>query len=282
MVEDLQAVISFIRVFKDDLAVFRVKPVNGSIPDFKAGQFVSLAFSNLKGEDGKMVHRAYSIASPPQNKKCFEFYVRWARKPVPGKLTTEMFARKVGDEILWRKPTGPFGVVDEKPDGSPETRRIVMLAGGTGIAPFISFTLDLKARGDKREIVLLHGASYVDELGYAELLTELEEESIDKGKDHWNFRYRASISRPNEPLNKSWGGHKGRVETFLKPDPATGKSLLEELVGEKITRENTMFYGCGFQGTVDGIMQTLAPLGFVDEENMREDGTFDVKYESYG
>jgi len=114
------------------------------------------------------------------------------------------------------------------------------------------------------------------------LLTAMEEESMDKGADHWNFRYRASISRPNEPLNKSWGGHKGRVETFLTPDPATGKSPLEELVGEKITRENTMFYGCGFQGTVDGIMQTLAPLGFVDEENMREDGTFDVKYESYG
>lgn len=282
MVEDLQAVISFIRVFKEDLAIFRVKPVNGSIPNFRAGQFVSLAFPTLQGEDGKLVRRAYSIASPPQQKKYFEFYVRWARKPVPGKLTTELFGKKTGDEILWRKPIGPFGIVDERPDGSPDARRIVMVAGGTGIAPFISFTLDLKARGDKREIVLLHGASYVDELGYAELLTDLEEESIDKGKDHWNFRYRASISRPNEPLNKSWGGHKGRVETFLKPDPATGKSLLEELVGEKITPENTIFYGCGFQGTVDGIMQTLGPLGFVDEEHMREDGSFDVKYESYG
>ena len=236
----------------------------------------------MKSEGGKIIRRAYSIASPPEQKKHFELYIRWVRKPVPGRLTTELFERREGDEIFWLKPTGPFGILDKRPDGSPETRRIVMVGGGTGLAPFLSASLHLKAARDKREIVLLHGASYVDEIGYRELLTELEEESIDKGKDHWNFRYRASISRPNEPLNKSWGGHKGRVETFLTPDPATGKSLLEELVGEKITRENTMFYGCGFQGTVDGIMQTLAPLGFVDEENMREDGTFDVKYESYG
>lgn len=282
MGEDQRGIVSYIRVFKEDLAIFRVKPADGSIPNFRAGQFVSLGFPNLKGEDGKIVHRAYSIASPPQQKEYFEFYVRWARKPVPGKLTTELFGRKAGHEILWRKPVGPFGVVDERPDGSPETRRIVMVAGGTGIAPFISFTLDLKARGDKRQIILLHGASYVDELGYSELLTALEEESIDKGRDHWNFTYRASISRPDEPFNRSWGGHKGRVESFLKPDPSTGKSLLEELAGEKITTKNTMFYGCGFQGTVDGIMQTLGPLGFVAEENMREDGTFDVKYESYG
>lgn len=282
MADDLQGIISYIRILKEDLGIFRIKPENGTIPNFRAGQFVSLAFPNLRGEDGKLIHRAYSIASPPQQKKYFELYIRWARKPVLGKLTTELFARKAGDKILWRKPVGPFGVVDEKPDGSPDTRRIVMVAGGTGLAPFIAFTLDLKARGDKREIILLHGASYVDELAYSELLTELEEESIDKGKDHWNFKYRASISRPNEPLNRSWSGHKGRVETFLTPDPATGKSALEELVGEKITPENTMFYGCGFQGTVDGIMQVLAPLGFVDEEHAREDGSFDVKYESYG
>jgi ferredoxin--NADP+ reductase len=281
LVADQKGIITYIRVLKEDLGIFRVKPENGSIPNFKAGQFVLLGLP-VKSDGGKMVQRAYSLASPPQQKKYFEFYVRWARKPVPGKLTTELFEKKTGDEIFWRNPTGPFGIVDERPDGSPDTRRIVMVAGGTGLAPFISYTLHLKAIGDKREIVLLHGASYVDELAYSELLTELEEESIDKGRDNWNFKYRASISRPNESLNKSWGGHKGRVETFLTPDPATGKSPLEELVGEKITPENTIFYGCGFQGTVDGIMQILAPLGFVDEEHMREDGSFDVKYESYG
>ena len=281
MVADQKGIISYIRILKEDLAIFKIKPENGPIPDFKAGQFVTLGLP-VKSEGGKIVRRAYSIASSPEQKKYFELYIRWVKKPVPGRLTTELFERKENDEISWLKPTGPFGIIDKKPNGSSDTRRIVMVGGGTGLAPFISATLHLKAAGDKREIVVLHGASYVDELGYRELLIELEEESIDKGRDKWNFKYRASISRPDEWLNRSWGGHKGRVETFIKPDPASGKSPLEELVGEKITPENTMFYVCGWQGTVDGGMQYLTPLGFVEERKKRQDGTFDIRYESYG
>ena len=68
------------------------------------------------------------------------------------------------------------------------------MGGGTGLAPFISYSLHLKKIESRREIVVLHGASYVDELSYRELLTDLEEESLDKGKDKWNFKYRAGIS----------------------------------------------------------------------------------------
>ena len=103
------------------------------------------------------------------------------------------------------------------PHGVPDNRRMVLIGGGTGLAPFISYSLYLKSIGSKREIIVLHGASYVDELSYRELLTELEYESMDKGKDNWNFRYRASISRPQEWFNRSWSGHKGRVESFLRP-----------------------------------------------------------------
>ena len=113
-------------------------------------------------------------------------------------------------------------------------------------------------------------------------MTDLEEESLDKGKDKWNFKYRASISRPQEWFNQSWGGLKGRVESFLKMDSGNDRSTLEELVGEKITPENTSFYVCGWQGTVDGALHYLVPKGFVTERNKRKDGSFDIKFESYG
>jgi ferredoxin/flavodoxin---NADP+ reductase len=280
MVVDNPAVISYIRVLKEDLAIFKITPTNGSVPDFKAGQFVTIGLHNPN--EGKIVRRAYSIASPPEQKKYFELLVRWVRKPLPGRLTTELFNRKEGEDAAWVKPTGIFTINEKMHDGSADNRRMVLIGGGTGLAPFISYSLHLKSIGSKREIVVLHGASYVDELSYRELLTELEEESMDAGKDKWNFRYRASISRPQEWFNRSWEGQKGRVESFLRPIPGTDQSPLEELVNERITPENTSFYVCGWQGTVDGALDYLVPKGFVTERNKRKDGSYDIKFESYG
>lgn len=280
MVVDNKGTVSYIRVLKEDLAIIRVTPNDSPVPDFKAGQFVTLGL-HIPTE-GKIVRRAYSIASQPEQKKYFELVIRWVRKPVPGRLTTELFSKKEGDEIVWVKPTGIFTINEKLHNGAPDDRRMVLIGGGTGLAPFISYSMHMKAIGSKREIVVLHGASYVDELSYRELLTELEEESIDNGKDKWNFRYRASISRPQEWFNRSWGGQKGRVETFLRPKAGTDRSPLEELVGEKITTENTSFYVCGWQGTVDGSLDYLVPKGFVTERNKRKDGSYEVKFESYG
>lgn len=280
MVVDNKGYISYIRVLKEDLAIFRIKPKDGPIPDFKPGQFITLG--TYVHNEGKVIRRAYSIASNPEQKKYIELLVRWVRKPLPGRLTTELFGMKEGDEISWVKPTGIFTINQKMPDGSPDNRRMVLIGGGTGLAPFVSYSLHLKAQGSKREIIVLHGASYVDELSYRELLSELEEESLDKGKDNWNFRYRASISRPQEWFNRSWNGQKGRVESFLRPKSGTDRSPLEELVGEKITPENTSFYVCGWQGTVDGALDYLLPKGFVTERHKRKDGGFDVKFESYG
>ncbi|MBA3978027.1 MAG: ferredoxin--NADP reductase [Nitrosopumilus sp.] len=280
MVVDNKATISYVSVLKEDLAIFHIKPNEGQVPDFKPGQFVTLGV-NVPSE-GKIVRRAYSIASPPHQKKYFELIIRWVKKPVPGRLTTQMFDKKEGDDIFWVKPTGIFTINEKLPSGEPDNRRLVLIGGGTGLAPFISYSLHLKKNESKREIIVLHGASYVDELSYRDLLTELEHESVDKGKDKWNFQYRASISRPQEWFNRSWSGHKGRVETFLRPKAGKDKSPLEEMVGENITPENTSFYVCGWQGTVDGVLDSLVPKGFVTERKKRKDGSFDVKFESYG
>jgi len=280
MVVDNKARITYIRVLKEDLAIFRIEPSDGDVPDFKAGQFVTLGL-HIPSE-GKIVRRAYSIASPPEQKKYFELIIRWVRKPVPGRLTTELFNKREEDEIMWVKPTGIFTINDKLHNGEPDNRRMVLIGGGTGLAPFIAYALHMKASGTKRQIVVLHGASYVDELSYRELLTELEEESVDKGRDKWDFYYRASISRPQEWFNRSWGGQRGRVETFLRPKAGSYRSPLEELVGEKVSTENTSFYVCGWQGTVDGSLDYLVPKGFVTERNKRKDGSYEVKFESYG
>ena len=112
-------------------------------------------------------------------------------------------------------------------------------------------------------------------------VTDFENESKEKGTDEWNFLYRAAISRPKEQYNRSWNGQVGRVESFFKAN-AQGVSPLDELVGEKVTPENTRIYICGYQGTIDGVMDYVDDRGFVNRDNPHEDGTFEVKYESYG
>ena len=280
MVVENKATITYVQLLKEDLAIFRLVPNDGVIPEYKAGQFLTIGM-NVPSE-GKVIRRAYSIASHPENKKYIELVIRWVRKPLPGRLTTQLFNAKEGDEITWIKPTGAALLINDKlPNGEKDERRIVCLGGGTGIAPFVSFAQHLHAVGDKREIVALHGASYIDELSYKELFTNLEMESIDKGRDRWNFRYRAAISRPQEWFNRSWSGQTGRVETFLRSKEGE-PSPLEQMIGERVTPQNTMFYICGWQGTIDGCMDYLSAKGFVTERNKRPDGGFEVKYESYG
>jgi ferredoxin/flavodoxin---NADP+ reductase len=254
-----------------DLAILRIQPADGrAIPDFKAGQFVTLGLQ-IPGED-KITYRAYSISSPPEEKRYFELYVKLAREPVMGKLTSALFDLKVGDALYWRKPAGAFTLEDRRPDGSIDSRRLVLVASGTGLAPFVSYLLHLQDTGSNRRIILLHGARNVQELGYRSIF-----ESMEKGG---SFVYLPTVSRPGDELSKGWQGHTGRVESLLMRNG--GESILEKSIGQQVTPENSFFHVCGYQGTIDSVIGVLSPLGFVTNRNKRKDGSYDIKIETYG
>ncbi|MDG7054363.1 MAG: ferredoxin--NADP reductase [Nitrososphaerota archaeon] len=281
MVSDNKGIITYTQFLREDLVIIRFVPENGIMPEYNTGQFLTIGVP-IPAENFKMVRRAYSIASHPENRKYFEFVIRWVRKPLPGRVTTQLFYASEGDEIFWGNPTGNALAINQKlPNGQPDRRRIICVGGGTGIAPFVAYALHLNAVGDKREVIILHGASYVDELSYKGLFTKLDDESIERGKDEWNFKYRAAISRPKELYNRSWRGQTGRVESFFKSKPGE-LSPVEELVGEELTKENTMVYICGYQGTIDGVINYVKEKGFVTEHEKREDGSYEIKFESYG
>lgn len=259
----------------DDLAVFRLEPLDmPEILDFKPGQFVPLG---MKTRAYGITYRAYSISSPPEERRYYEFYIRWATEPVLGEITSVLFASTPNKIIFWRKPAGSFTIEDKKSDGTPETRQMILVASGTGLAPFVSYILHLREVGSKRKIVLLHGAKYVAELGYRDILERLGKET----GSSWNFTYIPTISRPDEALSKDWTGNTGRVGDLLVGIDEH-KSKLEKILGENVTPKNSFFYVCGYNDTINRVNSLLSPLDFVSNRNKRKDGSFDIKFESYG
>ena len=280
MVSEMKAKVTYMELLKEDLVIMRVVPENG-MPEYRTGQFLTIGLPILA--EKKIVRRAYSLASHAGNRDYFEFVIRWVRKPLPGRVTTELFYLSVGDEVLLGYPTGAALQISEKlPNGEKDNRRVICVGGGTGLAPFIAFAHHFHDTNDKREVIILHGASYIDELSYKRLLTDYDNESKKRGIDQWNFKYRAAISRPKEFYNRSWSGSVGRVESFFKPDKKTGLSPVDEMVGEEITPDNTIVYICGYQGTIDGVIESLGSRGFVTEHEKNPDGSFGIKFESYG
>ena len=255
-----------------DLAIFRMQPADRRpVPDFKAGQFVALGLK-VDG-DHNITYRPFSLSSPPEEKRYFEFYIKSASEYVMSKFTSTLFKMFEGDLLYWRNPAGSFTIEDKKADGTPDTRRLVLVASGTGLAPFISYILHLKNIKSKREIILLHGAKYVLELGYYDLLKNISASDS-------NFKYLTTVSRPDHELSRDWRGNVGRVETLLVGRDNC-KSQLEEAIGEKVTPENSFFHICGYAGTINAVISILSPLGFVTNRQKREDGSFDIKIETY-
>jgi ferredoxin--NADP+ reductase len=128
---------------------------------FRSGEFVMIG---LKGENGKPLLRAYSIASPNWD-EALEFY---SIKVPDGPLTSKLQHIKVGDEIILRpKPVGTL-VHDALLPG----KRVWFLATGTGLAPFASLMRDPETYEKYDQVIMMHTCRECDELEYGRRLVE--------------------------------------------------------------------------------------------------------------
>lgn len=192
----------------DDLAIFRVQP-DFDIPDFSAGQYVALSLSSSlpRGEhfppeenpvaEGKLLRRAYSIASPPENKEALDFYVSLVPN---GSFTTRLWEVEPGTRVhCAKKIVGTFVL-----DSTPEDVDLVFICTGTGLAPFMSMLQSEQLWKSPRRVSLLHGVRYGRDAGYSSFLRELERKRPE-------FSYHLAVSREVPPA----GGYRGYVQTLL-------------------------------------------------------------------
>lgn len=149
--------------------------------------------------------------------------------------------------------------------GVDDPRLRVMVAAGTGSAPFVSMVRSELRRNPKADLsqwVLLHGASYAADLGYRDELNRLVAEH--------GLRYFGTVSRPKD--SPGWHGDVGRVEQFFAPDCLGDSEARLGLPPGGFTSKTAVIFICGLQGTIGTTITNLcARAGFVpDYKRMRE------------
>jgi ferredoxin--NADP+ reductase len=197
-----------------------------------------------------------SIASAPEADGPVEFYIRRIAKPVSrNPLTSLLWRRQVGDRIHMRTvAAGRFTMGDTM--GAGDKRLRVMVAAGTGIAPFMSMIRSEVFRNPDADLarwVLLHGVSHPSDLAY-------RKELLDIGAAN-HLRYWGSVSRASEA--SAWTGDRGRVESFFDPGRLADLEARLGLPRGGFAPENVVILICGLNGTIVETMMRLIDRAFV-------------------
>jgi ferredoxin/flavodoxin---NADP+ reductase len=237
------------------LMVLQVAAVGWKPPPFAPGQFavVGLPASAPRvpladpepPQDGadpnRLIRRAYSLASPASPDHDLELYVTLVRS---GELTPRLFALEQGSR-LWLGPriTGTFTLKDV-PDG----QHVVMVATGTGLAPYMSMLRTELTAGGPRKWAVLVGARHSWDLGYTSELTMMQKLTP-------AMNYLPIVSRPKEEV-VPWSGAVGHVQSLW-----TGGAV-ERALGFKPTPKDTHVFLCGSPGMITEMTELLQAEGF--------------------
>ena len=247
------------------LLVMRVQP-DVTLFDFKPGQFAVLGLLGREARvpeaddeepvaaPEKIVRRAYSIASASVEKRYLEFYVTLITS---GQLTPRLFALPYGGRLfLGPKPSGLFTL-----DRVAPAKAVLLIATGTGLAPYMSMLRTLLVNDAQRPFIVLHGARYSWDLGYRGELESL-------ARLRPNLIYIPSITRADE--DPHFRGSVGRVQALLE------KGVVELLSGVPLDPARMDVFLCGNPEMIRVVKEMLQARGFKPDQG-KVPGTFHVE-----
>jgi ferredoxin/flavodoxin---NADP+ reductase len=227
------------------LVIFRIRPDAVPAPGepwFLPGQYVTIGASAIQ--------RAYSIASEPDERRWLEFYIRFAREPATASpLTHVLWKMRTGERLhIGEKIAGRFTLQRTVPAG--DTRVKLLVAAGTGIAPFVSMVRHAVRTADAAtlaRLAVLHGVSHPHELAFRDELTDVA--------SRFGLRYLPTVSRPAG--HPEWKGLTGRVESLLDDG---------RLDAFDLSPEKAVVYVCGFKDTIAGSVLRLLGRSHIPED----------------
>jgi ferredoxin--NADP+ reductase len=253
--------------FTHGLLMLRVKPDSGPL-DFKPGQYTVLGLpgsaprsSYADPEDepadpDKMIKRAYSVASSSLQGEYLEFYVAMVRS---GALSPRLFALHEGDRVwLGPKISGMF-TLDDVPEGND----VVLVATGTGLAPYLSMLRSAYEFDANRTTIVGHAARVSWDLGYRQELESL-------AARYPNFHYLPIIDEVAR--DPEWKGEVGFVNRFV--EEGTFGSILER----DFSPETTSVFLCGNPLMIKSMMETLEARGFTKHSRRNPGSIFVEEY----
>jgi CDP-4-dehydro-6-deoxyglucose reductase, E3 len=168
---------------------------------FQAGQYLDIMLPGGR-------RRSFSIASPPHDSRLLELHVR---RVVGGEFSEPLFNEDARSELL--RIEGPLGQFVYRPGEAP----MLLVGGGTGLAPLLSILRHVLENGIEREVILYWGVRGERDL-YAQATLEdlaarsaIEHAATDRPA---RLRYVPVLSEPSP----EWRGARGWVHEAVLQD----------------------------------------------------------------
>jgi CDP-4-dehydro-6-deoxyglucose reductase, E3 len=158
---------------------------------FEAGQYIDVMLSGGR-------RRSFSIASPPHDSRLLELHVR---RVAGGEFSAPLFDADARSALL--NIEGPLGQFTYRPGTAP----MLLVGGGTGLAPLLSILRHVAENGIERDMTLFWGVRSERDLYAHGLLEKLAGRSGTPAARTARFRYVPVLSEPSP----AWDGARGWV-----------------------------------------------------------------------
>jgi CDP-4-dehydro-6-deoxyglucose reductase, E3 len=168
---------------------------------FEAGQYIDIMLSGGR-------RRSFSIASPPHDARLLELHVRRA---AGGEFSERLFDQDPQNALLTIE--GPLGQFVYRPHAAtPRVAPMLLIGGGTGLAPLISILRHVIENGIERDMIIYWGVRSERDLYAHAALEDLAQRCPAEARPA-RLRYVPVLSEPSP----DWRGSRGFVhEAALK------------------------------------------------------------------